>query len=224
MVQDKRLILLVTESNPQSQLFADYLRQQLECPVSIAAPGAAWKPRDTNDVLVLLDVDHMADATMQSWQSRAAERPHTSLAAFNLRDEDHGVETLSCMHLQGIFYRDDPLPLICKGLSTLLEGHLWMSRSLMGRMLEFYRQHQINAYRPACGLTQRELEIIGLLGSGASNMEIADRLFVSEHTVKSHLYNIFKKIDVHNRLQAVNWARQNLGAPPPLVEKRANGE
>ncbi|ATJ84786.1 LuxR C-terminal-related transcriptional regulator [Halomonas beimenensis] len=223
MVPEKRLILLVTESNPQSQLFSDYLHQQLECPVTILAPGASWKPRETNGVLVLLDADHMDEATMQSWQSRAAERPNTSLAAFNLRDEDHAVETLSCMHLQGIFYRNDSLPLICKGLGTLLEGQLWMSRSLMARMLEFYRRHQINAYRPACGLTQRELEIIGLLGSGASNMEIADRLFVSEHTVKSHLYNIFKKIDVHNRLQAVNWARQNLGAPPPMTERRSNG-
>ncbi|MBB3230620.1 MULTISPECIES: LuxR C-terminal-related transcriptional regulator [Halomonas] len=223
MVQDKRQILLVTESNPQSQLFTDYLHQQLECPVGVVAPGTAWKPRENNgDVLVLLDADHMDEASMQAWQTHRAEHPNISLAAFNLRDEDHAVETLSGMHLQGIFYRNDPLPLICKGLSTLLDGQLWMSRQLMARMLEFYRRHQINAYRPACGLTQRELEIIGLLGSGASNMEIADRLFVSEHTVKSHLYNIFKKIEVHNRLQAVNWARQNLGTPPPLTERRSN--
>ncbi|MCK2185029.1 LuxR C-terminal-related transcriptional regulator [Halomonas getboli] len=219
MLQDQYLIQLVTESNPQSQLFADYLRQQLKCQVTILSPSAAWKPRETAETLILLDADHMDDATMQAWQSHAAEHPDASLAAFNLRNEDHAVELLSCMHLQGIFYRDDSLPNICKGLSILKEGQLWMSRSLMGRMLGFYRRHQINAYRPACGLTQRELEIIGLLGSGASNMEIADRLFVSEHTVKSHLYNIFKKIDVHNRLQAVNWARQNLGAPPPIPKR-----
>lgn len=220
MVQHQHLIQLVTESNPQSQLFADYLRQQLECQVAILSPSSTGKPRETDHTLILLDADHMHDAAMQGWQSHAAERPGTALATFNLRDENHAVETLSCLHLQGVFYRDDSLPNICKGLRTLQDGHLWMSRPLMGRMLEFYRRHQINAYRPACGLTQRELEIIGLLGSGASNMEIADRLFVSEHTVKSHLYNIFKKIDVHNRLQAVNWARQNLGAPPPIAKKR----
>jgi ATP/maltotriose-dependent transcriptional regulator MalT len=43
--------------------------------------------------------------------------------------------------------------------------------------------------------------------TGASNTEIADSLFVSEHTVKSHLYNVFKKLNVKNRLQAVSWAR-----------------
>ncbi|QFT86783.1 CsgBAC operon transcriptional regulatory protein [Halomonas sp. THAF12] len=222
MESNDRLIQLVTANTPQSQLFADYLRQQLDCQVAIVPPSSIRKPKVANadeETLILLDADHMDDAAMQAWQSHVAERPETSLASFNLRDEDHAVEILSCMHVRGIFYRDDSLPLICKGLRTLQEGQLWMSRSLMGRMLEFYRRHQINAYRPACGLTQRELEIIGLLGTGASNMEIADRLFVSEHTVKSHLYNIFKKIDVHNRLQAVNWARHNLGAPPPIPQK-----
>ncbi|MCP1365881.1 LuxR C-terminal-related transcriptional regulator, partial [Halomonas sp. BBD48] len=71
-------------------------------------------------------------------------------------------------------------------------------------------------YRPVCSLTHREQEIISLLGSGASNTEIADKLFVSEHTVKSHLYNTFRKIKVHNRIQAMNWARQNLGPLPPI--------
>ena len=77
----------------------------------------------------------------------------------------------------------------------------------------------MNSYRPACGLTQRELEIIGLLGTGATNAEIAEKLFVSEHTVKSHLYNIFRKIKVHNRLQAMNWARRNLFSVPPSYKR-----
>jgi ATP/maltotriose-dependent transcriptional regulator MalT len=46
--------------------------------------------------------------------------------------------------------------------------------------------------------------------TGASNTEIADTLFVSEHTIKSHLYNVFKKLNVKNRLQAVSWAKDYL--------------
>ncbi len=215
MDQQKGAVWLVTASNPQSQLFIDYLQNQLDCPVSVMSPGSDWKSEESGRSLILLDADHMREESMQHWHSLTCENPELSLAAFNLQDEDHAVRTLSALNLQGVFYHSDSLPMICKGLEALLAGELWMSRMLMTRMISFLRHQQLNSYRPVCGLTHRELEIIGLLGSGASNSDIADRLFVSEHTVKSHLYNIFRKIDVHNRVQAVNWARQNLGVPPP---------
>ncbi|MEC9482596.1 MAG: LuxR C-terminal-related transcriptional regulator [Halomonas sp.] len=213
------MILLVTDCNPQSQLFMDYIAEQLDCQISAVGPHDAGDTMEHDRMLVLLDADHVDESSMQQWHGRAAESPQMTLAAFNLRDEDHAADVLASLHLQGVFYRRDSLELICKGISSLLEGDLWMSRSLMTRLIEFYRRQQLNAYRPVCGLTHRELEIIGLLGSGASNTEIADKLFVSEHTVKSHLYNIFRKIKVHNRIQAMNWARQNLGAPPPSHQR-----
>jgi LuxR family transcriptional regulator of csgAB operon len=117
-----------------------------------------------------------------------------------------------------VFYRNESLDVICKGIHALLEGELWMSRDLMARLILFYRKYQSNAFRPACGLTNREMEIISLLSSGSSNQQIAEKLFVSEHTVKSHLYNIFRKINVHNRIQALNWIHQNLGPILPNVE------
>ncbi|RCV90616.1 LuxR C-terminal-related transcriptional regulator [Billgrantia montanilacus] len=215
MNQEKGLILLVTEHNPQSQLFVDYIQRQLECPVLIVSPSDHTEEGDGIRTVVLMDSDHVEESVMQAWQTHYYDQPQWILTAFNLKDEDHAAELSTFMHLQGVFYRNDTLELICKGIKTLLAGDLWMSRTLMARLIEYFRRQQLNSYRrPACGLTQRELEIIGLLGSGASNTEIANRLFVSEHTVKSHLYNIFRKINVHNRLQAVNWARQHLGVPP----------
>jgi LuxR family transcriptional regulator of csgAB operon len=59
-------------------------------------------------------------------------------------------------------------------------------------------------------LTKREVEILSTIAEGATNDEIADRFFISPHTVKSHLYNIYKKIGLSNRLQAALWARRNL--------------
>ncbi|EAX9166035.1 LuxR C-terminal-related transcriptional regulator, partial [Shigella sonnei] len=59
-------------------------------------------------------------------------------------------------------------------------------------------------------LTHREKEILNKLRIGASNNEIARSLFISENTVKTHLYNLFKKIAVKNRTQAVSWANDNL--------------
>ena len=59
-------------------------------------------------------------------------------------------------------------------------------------------------------LTKREVEILSTIAEGATNEEVADRFFISPHTVKSHLYNIYKKIGLSNRLQAALWARRNL--------------
>ncbi len=59
------------------------------------------------------------------------------------------------------------------------------------------------------GLTDREKEVLGLLGSGMTNKEIAKKLFLSEKTVKNHLNNIFKKIDVADRTNAALYAVRN---------------
>ena len=59
-------------------------------------------------------------------------------------------------------------------------------------------------------LTPREVEILSMVALGFKNEDIADRLFISPNTVKTHIYNIFKKIDVPNRLQAALWAAKNL--------------
>ena len=58
------------------------------------------------------------------------------------------------------------------------------------------------------GLSKRELEILGLLAQGHSNQEIAAKLFVSLSTVKTHIQNLFEKLDVKRRIQAVEKAKR----------------
>ena len=55
-------------------------------------------------------------------------------------------------------------------------------------------------------LSQREVDVIKLMAKGHNNRQIADLLFISEHTVKVHIRNIFRKIDVTDRTNAVLWA------------------
>ncbi len=187
--------------------------------MSVYSPTSQLPATITERLLILIDSDHIGVDALPEWQEKLSDSLVKSpLAAFNVRDMDHALEALSCAHLKGVFYRDESLEVICKGIHSLLEGELWMSRDLMARLILFYRKYQSNAFRPACGLTNREMEIISLLSNGSSNQQIADKLFVSEHTVKSHLYNIFRKINVHNRIQALNWIHQNLGPILPNME------
>lgn len=58
------------------------------------------------------------------------------------------------------------------------------------------------------GISQRELEVLGLMAAGLSNQQIADRIFVSLNTVKTHSSRIFEKLDVQRRTQAVEKGRQ----------------
>jgi|GEM_PF-681242 len=63
---------------------------------------------------------------------------------------------------------------------------------------------------PACPLTWRELQLLMLMSEGLRNREIAGRIGISSHTVRTHLYNSFGKIGVRNRLEASSWIESNI--------------
>lgn len=111
-----------------------------------------------------------------------------------------------------MFYENDPLEKFLKGICTVFEGELWAPRHIMSQCisngtqdLKKYSLNESSSY-----LTRREKEILSFLAAGNSNEDIAEKLFISNHTVKTHVFNIYKKIDVPNRLQAALWAAKNL--------------
>ena len=113
----------------------------------------------------------------------------------------------------GFFYEDDTPDHFLKGVRALCSGELWITRETLREYVSTTTMNRMlrnKAQNPTDLLTRRELEILALAGSGATNDEIAAQLCISPHTVKTHIYNIFKKIDVPNRLQATLWAANNL--------------
>jgi DNA-binding NarL/FixJ family response regulator len=97
-----------------------------------------------------------------------------------------------------------------KGVRAVLDGELWLSREIMIKCILEGTNESEPSRRRTEDLTQRQTEILAQVAVGASNDEIAERLCISSHTVKTHLYHIFKKINVPNRLQAALWAAKHL--------------
>ncbi|WP_228465504.1 LuxR C-terminal-related transcriptional regulator, partial [Enterobacter hormaechei] len=98
---------------------------------------------------------------------------------------------------------------VVEGLQGILRGECYFSQKLASYLITHSGNYRYNSSESAL-LTHREKEILNKLRIGASNIEIARSLFISENTVKTHLYNLFKKIAVKNRTQAVSWANDNL--------------
>ena len=132
------------------------------------------------------------------------------IALFNV-SRDQGIEQ-SCVPegIRGFFYEEDPLEIFLKGVKAVLDGDWWLSREVMIKCILEGTDEDISSRRANEILTLRQMEILAQVSVGASNDEIAENLSVSPHTVKTHLYNIFKKIKVTNRLQAALWAAKHL--------------
>jgi DNA-binding NarL/FixJ family response regulator len=116
----------------------------------------------------------------------------------------HGIE--------GVFYDNDPLQTIPKGIVSILNGDLWYSRKTMTKFLlepKPLSKSSENSYANDL-LTPREKEVLTLIALGHNSKKMADMLCISTHTVKTHIYNIYNKINTTNRLQATLWAAKHL--------------
>jgi len=132
------------------------------------------------------------------------------IAIFNMPTGQPFGNDLVKKGVRGIFYNSDPLPNLAKGVPAILNGELWYSRKdLMKCLLDSNDDNEFALERRGL-LTSREKEILILIASGISNIQIADKLNISRNTVKTHLYNIYNKIKVPNRLQAALWAAKHL--------------
>ncbi|CAM4300870.1 LuxR C-terminal-related transcriptional regulator [Vibrio neonatus] len=121
------------------------------------------------------------------------------------------TDLLKYGRLRGIFYKQQSFDDIVLGLQTLSQGQSWLSRAVNEQLISYYQSVLVRYAPPhTIDLTRREMEVLEALRIGKSNFGLAEQLFISEHTIKSHLYKIFRKIKVKNREEAVLWAHHFL--------------
>ncbi|GIU23576.1 helix-turn-helix transcriptional regulator [Shewanella colwelliana] len=103
-----------------------------------------------------------------------------------------------------VFLSDASLEEVGKSLSNVLRGQTIIPQQLLSSATD-------DDYADgADNLTVREREVLQALLSGSTNIDIANQLFVSESTIKTHLYRVFRKIGVSSRGQAIAWAQTHL--------------
>lgn len=153
---------------------------------------------DVNDVIShLLDTDKRLDSDIL-------------IGVFNVDDEEALARLAGLPMVNGGFLHDCPQGLLTKGIKAIFEGELWFPRKVLQQYLVKSRAFNKTFARNEVNLTDREIEVLKVMATGAKNSDIANVLSLSPHTIKTHIYNIFKKINASNRLQAVNWAQENL--------------
>jgi len=91
-------------------------------------------------------------------------------------------------------------------LSGVVKGEIAMTRAMAGRLLKAVANRAADGEKGEQALTERELFVLRLVASGASNSNIAESLSISINTVKSHLKNILGKLQLENRTQAATYA------------------
>ncbi|MGB7860821.1 MAG: response regulator transcription factor [Acidimicrobiia bacterium] len=109
----------------------------------------------------------------------------------------------------GYLTKDTPLPRLVSAMNDVLEGGAAVSPAMGGKLFSSLRdllRHQGSSSPRRSELTGRELEILGLVGEGRTSKEIAEKLYISENTVRNHVRNILDKLGMKSRFEAVNWA------------------
>ena len=113
---------------------------------------------------------------------------------------------------RGIILKHAASEFLIKGVRKVFEGELWADSSTMTQVVEsLSRKFRVDR-SPEKGrkeLSERETEVVVLVASGHRNKEIAAKLFFSEQTVKTHLSNIFQKLEVNDRLELALYAMRN---------------
>jgi len=200
--------ILISDTETLAQQLATLLPDASEMDTHAFSDGApSAETIKSNLVLVDCSGAEWADALklLEELQSAAED---TTVALLNIAEDQDLQDALKWPVLSGVFTEDMGEELLEKGLSELLEGRYWFSRSQMNEMASF-RKAPRSASKLAEALSPRELEVLDLTSQGKSNADIAKTLFLSQHTVKTHLYNLYKKIGVVNRTQAVHWYQEN---------------
>lgn len=207
--------ILLADDQP---LFREALRTLISLQPDLEVVGEAGNGAEVvrlaktlNPNVVLMDLQMPVLDGVAATRRLQVEQPYCRVIALTTFDDDEYV--FDCLRSGAVGYllKDAPSAELFAAIRAAARGESFLQPSVTTRVIaEFARlsdQPNISStlVEP---LSDREREILRLISNGSSNREIAEKLFITEGTVKNHVTNILSKLDVRDRTQAALKARE----------------
>jgi DNA-binding NarL/FixJ family response regulator len=165
--------------------------------------------------IVVMDLNLPVLGGIEATRRITAERPGTAVLVLSMLDGDDALFAAMRAGARGYLLKGADRAEIARALATVGNGEVVFSAALAARVLAWFSRGGQAQPAPFPELTEREREILDLVARGLTNAAIARRLVVSDKTVRNHVSNVFAKLHVADRAQAVARARDaGLGAGP----------
>ena len=183
--------------------------------VGEAGDGAAAvvAARELRPDVVLMDIRMpVLDGLAATEQVLALPDP-PQVAVLTTFHDDEQVHAALAAGAGGFLLKDTPPREIAAAVRAVAEGTATLSPAVTAALIDSYVRHRTaprraEALRRVAGLSDREREVLGLLGTGESNAVLAARLFLSEATVKTYVSRLLTRLDLANRTQAAILAHE----------------
>jgi two-component system, NarL family, nitrate/nitrite response regulator NarL len=195
----------------ENRIFRDGLRRLLEAAgfqvesETSPGPAAAGVVRDVKpDILLLGDATPRALELLQRLSDAG-----DSTRAVMLTDTVDTPAVISSLQLgvRGVVLTDSPPDVLIDCINTVMTERAWIGREPVAGALPGLRKLDISRRQTkAFGLTRRELQVLREVVAGYTNKQIAERIDISENTVKAHLTHIFDKLGASNRVELALFA------------------
>jgi DNA-binding NarL/FixJ family response regulator len=162
--------------------------------------------RNLQPDLVLLDITMPNKNGLETLAILKNEFPSLKVVMLTVSDEDQDLLAAIQAGANGYLLKDLNSEEFLSMLEGLEKGEAALNRKMVTRVMNGYQKLATQSAESKEGLTGREIELLHLMVDGLSNKQIAEKLFISENTVKYHIRNILQKLDVQNRTEAVGIA------------------
>jgi DNA-binding NarL/FixJ family response regulator len=177
------------------------------------AQAAALEPQ-----VILMDIQMPDMNGIEATRRILADFPAIKIIMLTMLEDDDSLFAAMRAGARGYILKGADKAEVLRTVAAVAEGHALFGPAIAGRITGFFQrsaQAQTTAV-PFPDLTEREREVLTLIAQGLNNTEIASRLFVSGKTISNHISNIFNKLQVVDRAQAIIKARSaGLGENPP---------